>query len=157
MTACILTLGIALLCGLDLWCKYYIEKHFTDKEEREICGGKICLRKVHNKGMALNIGEKKPQVIRVISGIICMLISVNYVLLLGKNGKLLKKTGMMWILAGAFSNCYDRFVRKYVVDYFGFRTKWEKMSRITYNLGDIFLFLGSFLYLMAELFGGKRR
>lgn len=156
MLAAVLTIGAAALCGADLWCKAYVEKHFRSDEEREIGNGNIVLRKVHNKGMACNIGDSRPQAVRIVSGIICGVMSVYYVILLMKSRNLFKKKGMALILAGTVSNCYDRFVRKYVVDYFGFKTKWKKLSEITFNLGDMFLFLGSFLYLIAELFSKKK-
>lgn len=157
MTAIILTACIMLLCGIDLWCKAYIEKHFQYGEEREICNGKIVLRRVHNKGMALNAGDSKPHLVRMMSGVLCVILGVYYVILLGKSGNLMKKKGMMWILAGGFSNCYDRFVRKYVVDYFGFRTKWKKLSDITFNFGDMFIFLGAILMVITEFYTGRRK
>lgn len=157
MLAVILTLGISALCGLDLFCKAYVEKHFTAGEEKAICNGKILLRKVHNKGFALNLGEKKEKQVRVLSGIVGGFMILYYVLLFRKKGDWLKKKGTDLMLAGGASNCYDRFARKYVVDYFGIKTKWKRFTDITFNLGDIFIFFGSILVLLAELFGKKER
>ena len=37
------------------------EKHLSDKAVREIAGDKILLRKLHNYGLACNLGEKHPK------------------------------------------------------------------------------------------------
>ena len=41
-------------------------------------------------------------------------------------------------------------MRGYVVDYIGFQTSDEKLTKITYNLGDFFLAAGSILILLSE-------
>lgn len=143
----------AALAGSDLWCKAFIEKHFEELEQKEILGGKVQLRKCHNKGMAMNVGEKKPEVVRVLTIISGILASIYAVFMWWKETCPWKKLGASFLLAGAIGNTYDRIVRKYVVDYFGFKTKWEKLKRLTFNLADMFLFVGSFLLLAAEAVG----
>lgn len=143
----------AVLAGSDLWCKSYVEKHFSETEKKSICDGKVELRKCHNKGMAMSIGEKKPEIVRGVT-IASGILSSIYVMLVGRKESCpWKKLGASMVLAGAISNTYDRIKRKYVVDYFGFKTKWEKINRLTFNLADMFLFVGSFLLLIAELVG----
>ena len=61
MLAVILTLLIGTLCGIDLYLKSYIETHYKEGEEKKILGDTISVRKVHNKGMALNKGEEHPK------------------------------------------------------------------------------------------------
>ncbi len=58
---------------------------------------------------------------------------------------ILIKLGLSFVVGGAFSNVYDRLVRRYVVDYFSFNVKWERLRRIVFNISDLFIFLGSFL------------
>ena len=146
----------AALAGTDLWCKSYAEEHIEKGEEKEILGGKVVLRKAHNKGMAMNVGEKRPEIVRAISGIACVLIGIYSVVVWFKDRCPWKKLGAALTLAGAISNTCDRFARKYVVDYFGFKTKWEKLNRITFNLADMFIFLGSGVLFVAGLSGCKR-
>ena len=43
------------------------------------------------------------------------------------------------MVAGAWSNTFDRWFRGHVIDYVGFQTKWKKVTEITYNLGDLSL------------------
>ena len=59
------TAGILLL--LDLGIKWYVETHFTEDDTREAAGGKIMIRKSHNSGMAMNVLEDRPEVVRWLS------------------------------------------------------------------------------------------
>lgn len=63
---------------------------------------------------------------------------------------------MTIFMGGALSNVYDRVVRKKVVDYFGFKTKWKKFSNITFNLGDLFIFAGTLLYMVTAMFHRRK-
>lgn len=140
----------AILAGTDLWLKSRVEKEFLGSDKKSICGGKVELRKCHNKGMAMSIGEKKPKLVRGVT-IASGIVGSMYVVLYGmKESCPWKKLGAAMVLAGAISNTYDRVKRKYVVDYFGFKSKWEKLNRLTFNLADMFLFAGSALMLVAE-------
>lgn len=143
----------AALAGSDLWCKSYIEKHYEELEQKEICGGKVEIRKCHNKGMAMNVGEKKPAVVRVLTIVSGILASVYAVSVWITETCPWKKLGASFVFAGTIGNTYDRIARKYVVDYFGFKTKWKKLSQLTFNLADMFLFFGSALLILAELVG----
>ena len=62
---------------------------------------------------------------------------------------MLEKLAVTFALAGGISNLYDRMKRGHVVDYFSIEWKWLK--RLVFNLGDIFIFLGSGLMLIASL------
>ena len=79
MLAVILTLLIGTLCGIDLYLKSYIETHYKEGEEKKILGDTISVRKVHNKGMALNKGEEHPKRVRMLSGIVTALLVLYYV------------------------------------------------------------------------------
>ena len=59
--------------------------------------------------------------------------------------------------AGAWSNTFDRWIRGYVIDYVGFKTRWEKITRITYNLGDFFRAAGAVLMMLSSVFHFKKR
>ena len=61
----------------------------------------------------------------------------------------MQKIGIAIILGGAISNLYDRLVRRYVVDYFSIQC--GKLKEVVFNLGDIFVFLGSGILFTAEV------
>ena len=62
-----------------------------------------------------------------------------------------RKLGMTFVSAGAASNLFDRLARGKVVDYIGLRTKKKHIGRITANLGDIYLAMGSVLVMAGEI------
>ena len=70
--------------------------------------------------------------------------------------KFWKKKGFALMAAGAWSNTFDRWTRGHVVDYVGFRSKNNKVSSITYNLGDFFLAAGGAAALAASLFSSRK-
>ena len=62
---------------------------------------------------------------------------------------LAQKIGLSMVLGGAISNLYDRLVKGYVVDYFSI--EFKRLKKVIFNLGDIFVFLGSLVFLIGEL------
>ena len=50
----------------------------------------------------------------------------------------------------------DRFGRGYVVDYFS--VEIGPLKKIIFNIGDIFVFIGSILFVINNfVFGGKKK
>ncbi len=146
-------MGILLLLPLvDLGIKYVIETRIVEKEEVPIWKGRILLRHVRNEGMALNVLERYPFLVKWMSALTVIPLAVYFVYLLSKKGRQVEKVSLSLVLGGAISNLYDRFVRRYVVDYFGFQSRWERVERITYNLGDMGIFAGTLGMVMAIFF-----
>lgn len=143
------------LLALDLGIKWYAEKSLKEGETRQVANGKILLRKSHNSGMAMNLLENRPGIVKWSTAGLGLLLLAYDLYLLSKNGRNVEKTGWMLVLGGACSNLYDRFRRNYVVDYFSFRCKWKKMENIVFNLGDMFIFAGSILVVFAQIFRKK--
>ena len=137
-----------LIFGTDWFLKRYVEEKKEEGCHEEILGGKILLRKSHNEGAMLNFLEKRQQLVAGFSLGLSSAILIGYLYLLGKKGMTLLKLGLGFVLGGALSNVYDRVVRKYVVDYFSFNVKWERVRRIVFNISDLFIFLGSFFVIL---------
>ena len=55
----------------------------------------------------------------------------------------------MLLTGGAFSNLYDRTMRGKVVDYLAFKSRWKRLSRLTFNLGDICIATGALLAALS--------
>lgn len=144
----LLSLGI---CGLDLWIKGRVEACEEKDLPKEILGGRILVRKSHNRGGVLNILEGRQKLVRGVSVFLMLVLAVNNLRLLGRRGLRLLKAGSAFLVGGAASNVWDRLTRKYVVDYFSFKVKWKKLRSVVFNLGDIFIFLGSFLVILWNL------
>ena len=126
-----LTLSLALI---DIAIKSYVEGYMNKGEERTACKGRIRSGKYIIRDVPYC---SRPSGLR--EGILCHRddaaydLSVHYT---GQKETLPEKAGLSLMTAGAWSNTFDRWIRGYVIDYVGFKTKWEKITRITYNLGE---------------------
>lgn len=136
----------------DLWIKNYVVKTFPEEGEWKKEKGFVRLRKHYNRGAFLNVGQKRRQAVAVSSVCLTLLVAVLFVLSLGTKGNGTLKAGLAMLLGGAFSNTYDRWRRKYVVDYFSFGVKWRWLSRIIFNISDFGIMIGA---LMAALSVGS--
>ena len=72
-----------------------------------------------------------------------------WVYLMGQKGRLLEKLAVTMALAGGASNLYDRMKRGYVVDFLN--VQWKSLKKVVFNLGDIFILLGSGMMIVAGL------
>ena len=136
---------VALIFAGELGIKNYVEKKRNAGEEKEICKGRILLRKYHNKGACMNLGEKKSNVVAGLSLILTAALSLVFLFTLTRHGNGWLKAGLSLLLGGAFSNTYDRLKRKYVVDYFSFGVKWEPLRAIVFNSSDFCLLIGALI------------
>jgi len=130
-----------------------VEKRIEKEERKEICNGKIIVRKYYNKGAALNFMEKSPNVLRTVCGGMILMLGIIWYLLLRNKKNPAVLLGISMILGGGASNLYDRITKGHVVDYFSFRTPWERVNRVVFNISDMFIFLGSILIV---IFGSKK-
>ena len=153
MVYIILSVLVGVLCFADLYCKSWIEKHLRKGDREKLGRSSFELRRVHNKGFAMNLGDKKPEYVRIVSLVICVVMAVWALVVWKKESCPVKRIAAAFMLAGAISNTYDRMKREYVVDYIGVKTKCEKLRRITFNLADVFIFVGAVGYAIAEVFG----
>lgn len=149
-----LTLCLTLL---DIAAKSYIEGTVKRGEERSIGKGRVKIRKVYNKGMCLNMFEDNPELVKISSAFAAVLLTIYQLITLLRRGKYLKKSGLSLMVAGAWSNTFDRWVRGHVIDYVGFQTKWKKVTEITYNLGDLLIGAGSCLIMLSSLLPSKKK
>lgn len=148
----IIVICAVLIAGIffgDLWIKNHIEQNMVDGITKRKLGGKLLIRKHHNKGAVLNIWEKRRPVVVVISVLMSLIISVVFFLSLGQRGNDLLRIGLSLILGGAFSNTYDRLKRKYVVDYVSFSVRWDKLRRIVFNISDFCIIIGALLVALG--------
>ena len=143
---------VALIFAGELGIKNYVEKKRNAGEEKEICKGRILLRKYHNKGACMNLGEKKSNVVAGLSLILTAALALVFLFTLTRHGNGWLKAGLSLLLGGAFSNTYDRLKRKYVVDYFSLGVKWAPLRAVVFNISDFCILAGS---LIVALTGGN--
>lgn len=137
----------------DRYIKNQVEKYIpargTGKSEKELLGGRLLLRRHHNRGMVLNAGEKKQSAVAVVSLLLTAVLTVLFLISLGHRGNNLLRTGLALLLGGAFSNTYDRLKRKYVVDYLSFGVRWKGLRKIVFNLSDFCIIIGALLAVLG--------
>lgn len=131
--------------GLELKIKNQVEQSLEEGAEQPACGNMLLIRKHHNRGAFLNAGEKRQKLIAAVSVLFTVLASALFVVTLGNAGKGLLKWGMSLLLGGAYSNTYDRIVRRYVVDYVSFNVPFAWLRRIIFNIGDFCIMIGAVL------------
>lgn len=149
-----LTLILALV---DIVIKFYVEGNIARGETHKMLDDKVEIRKVYNKGFAFNLMEKHSDDVRVISAFVAVVLTIYQCFTLMKKKHFGKKLGLSLMVAGAWSNTFDRWVRRYVIDYIGFKTKWEKINRLTFNLGDFFLAIGAAFIALSNLFSSLKK
>lgn len=130
--------------GLELKIKNKIEETKKEGQTEEKCGGFVLIRKHHNKGAFLNMGQHRPKLIAAVSLLLTAVLSVFYIVTLGTAGKGLLKWGLTLLLGGAYSNTYDRLMREYVVDYVSFDLPFG-LKKIIFNIGDFCIMIGALI------------
>lgn len=55
--------AVGTLFALDMAVKQYIEENVSEKEEK-LCGTKVLIRKVYNKGFAFNSMDSEPDKVK---------------------------------------------------------------------------------------------
>lgn len=147
----------ACLALLDITAKSVIEGYMTRKEERTACKGKVILRKVYNRGFCMNLLEERPEAVKYASAYAAVLLTIYQLLTLTRKKHRVKKIGLSLMTAGAWSNTFDRWLRGYVIDYVGFQTRWKKITKLTFNLGDFLLGAGSILVMLCALLHSSKK
>ena len=135
----------AFIFAGELVIKNYVEKKRKTGEETEILKGRILIRKYHNKGACMNLGEKKSNVFAGLSLILTAALALVFLFTLTRRGNGWLKAGLSLLLGGAFSNTYDRLKRKYVVDYFSLGVKWAPLRGVIFNISDFCILIGALL------------
>ncbi len=150
----ILLCCILIITGIffaDLRIKNAVERMDTDDLHRKKkWKNRILIRKYHNKGAMLNLGQNRSRAVAALSVLLCILITMLFLVSLGRRGNHLLRIGLSVLLGGAFSNTYDRLKRKYVVDYFSFNVAWEPLRWIIFNISDFCIMIGAVLAVLGS-------
>lgn len=135
---------------LDLWIKNHIEHSRKEGAETAVCGGRLLIRRYHNKGAMLDAGAGRSSLVAALSVALTLGLTVLFVLTFSCKGSKMLKAGLALLLGGAYSNTYDRLVRKYVVDYVSFPVKNKRIRSIVFNISDFCIVIGAFLMVLGS-------
>ena len=141
---------IGVLAALDLGFKWLIERQEPGAFPRPLkhTNEKIWLHCNHNAGFPFGFLEKYGEVVRTVPLIIISGLGGVLCYLIPKRRHTAEKTALAVLLGGALSNLYDRYARRYVVDYLNVRA--GALEKVVFNLGDLFVFLGAGALLIIK-------
>ncbi len=134
--------------GAEWKLKNHIEETKEEGQAEKKCGGFLVIGKHHNRGAFLNFGESRQKWVAAVSVLFAAALTVLFVLTLGMRGRGLLKWGLTLLLGGAYSNTYDRLVRKYVVDYVSFHVPGG-LGKVVFNIGDFCIMIGALLSVIG--------
>ena len=166
VVCCLLTAGVI---AADQAAKASVKKKIRPGEKRYLSpktGRTIEINHVKNYGMAGNVGEESPDMVKKISlGMTAATAAALAVSGIGesaaeKHGKsagaekakyALRKAGLSLALGGAVSNCIDRFRDGCVTDYITVHTKegGTQSDRTSFNIADAGIAAGLGLTLLS--------
>lgn len=135
-----------ILCGETVFKKYREE----NTQEKEYLDGNVRIMTYHNYGAFLNSGEKRPFLVKLVSVILTLMISILFVLSFTKYGNRELRTGLAFLLGGAYSNTYDRIKKGFVTDYLNFPKMPGKLRTIVFNISDFCILIGCCLILIKQ-------
>lgn len=140
----------AAIFFLDMVIKNLIEKKVAEGDVKELGNGLFLIRKYHNKGAFLNMGEKKSSFVAILSIALILAMTVLFLVTFSFRGGRLLKSGLALLLGGAYSNTYDRMRRHYVVDYVSFPVKNKAIRNIVFNISDFCIIIGALMMVLGS-------
>lgn len=150
---------VSLIVGIfmgDNYLKERMERQLSSGETQEIWDGRLLLRRYHNKGAMLGLGERKGLVVTTLSLLLTVAATLVFVLSLSRYGSNLLRAGLSLLLGGAFSNTYDRLKQQYVMDYVSFGVKWKPLRNLVFNISDFCIIIGVMLSALGLRHQGRK-
>ena len=138
------------VCLIDQIIKKFVETRFGDGEERTIAGGRIRLRKVHNRGFALGLLKERSDLVRFGTAFVTAFFGVRFLITAFGKGRKAGKAGLALLIGGGLSNLIDRLTQGSVTDYLNIRTKLPVLKKLYFNLADVMIVLGSLLVFFSK-------
>ena len=120
----------------------------VNKKEMDACNGHVHIMTYHNHGAFMNLGERKPAIVKLISILLTAFLSILFLVTLTRHGNHMLKIGLSILLGGAYSNTYDRLKRTYVVDYLNFPKAPGKIKNLVFNISDFAILIGSLISIL---------
>ena len=134
---------IMLLAGGDQWLKHRSEAQDPESFPKPLEGSRdrIWIYQNHNPGFPFGFMKRHEELVRLIPLVLTSILGGCLIEKEKTKGKYMDKLSLALVIGGSLSNLYDRYVRGYVGDYFSLR--FGPLKKVVFNLGDIFIFLGS--------------
>lgn len=137
----------ASILGADTVIK---KKREQNKEPKTCLGGRVHIMTYHNYGAFLNSGERNPFLVKLISVILTLAMTALFILTFTGYGSAQLRTGLAFLLGGAYSNTYDRIKKGFVTDYLNFPKLPGRIKNIVFNISDFCILVGCVLILIKQ-------
>lgn len=143
--------------GLDRLTKVIAQSNLIEGYPNPIIPGFFDFTLLYNEGAAFGFLAGAGGWQRWFFSILAIVMSVVLIVLLKKTARSVWWLGMglSLILSGAIGNLYDRIVLGKVVDYLSFH--FGAYSFPAFNVADMAISIGAFLYIIDMLFFEKKR
>ena len=140
---------------LDQISKYYIDKKLALYQWISIIPGFLRITKTYNKGVVFGFlnSSKNPFITILITIISITALLILIFLFFKSENHFFSQILMVFIIAGAFGNIFDRIVRGKVVDFI--EVYYKNWSYPIFNIADSFITVGVILLIFVELFWRK--
>ena len=142
--------SILLTTAIFAFETFVKQKREENTENKEYLNGNIQITTYHNYGAFLNGGDKKPFVVKMLSILLTLGLTVLYILTFTRHGKKQLRVELALLLGGAYSNTYDRIKRGYVVDYLNFPKLPGRIKHIVFNISDFCIMIGACLIVIKQ-------
>lgn len=140
-----------LLAGVILGTETVIKKRReADTTDKKYLNGHVQIMTYHNYGAFLNSGDKKPVIVKFVSILLTLLLTVVFAASFTRFGNKELRTGLAFLLGGAYSNTYDRIKKGFVTDYLNFPKLPGKLRNIVYNISDFCILIGCCLIMIKQ-------
>lgn len=126
------------------------QKREENIENKEYLNENVLITTYHNYGAFLNGGDKNPFIVKMISVLLTLGLTVLFILTFTRYGKKQLRAGLALLLGGAYSNTYDRVKRGYVVDYLNFPKLPGRIKHIVFNISDFCIMIGACLIVIKQ-------
>lgn len=129
---------------LDYVVKQHVNTAWLQGSSRKAVGDRLIFRNCHNEGIAFGLLKKMDarwcQLIAAASlgGVVWESIRTWT-----HGGRRLAKAGLALILGGGANNLAERIQNGYVTDYLSVNVKKRDIRRLTFNLSDVFIMVGT--------------
>ena len=144
------------ITGLDQLTKFLITANVDVYEEIELIKDFFAITHIHNEGIAFGMLSRFGAVAKV------LVIALTFILIVVASAALLKKwfkhplgvISISFIVGGGIGNLIDRVALKYVVDFLAFTFFGKDFA--VFNVADIFVTVGTFLFIVYFIFFDKQ-
>jgi signal peptidase II len=144
---------LTVLFLVDRFSKFFILKLVEQDAKVDFyLNSYLNLYLIWNKGIAFGLLSFNENIIyNIITGLILIIIFIVLIMTIKSKG--LTKYSLVAVLAGALGNVFDRIYYSAVPDFIDFHIR--EFHWFIFNIADIFISLGVFCLICAELFINK--